>query len=96
MSTNDFVIPTGETVFFCISVNAIRAWDAVYVTPEYRMVNFAPKELVAQIFGNEIFVPTFNNTTVPQIIKGGEIVFQVSPMRDHMGAIVYAFGNARI
>ena len=96
VSTSDFVIPRGETVFLCITVNAIRVWDSVYVTPERRMVNFAPKELVAQVFGNKIFVPTFNNTSVPQIIKRGEIVLQVSPIRDHMGAIVYAFGNARM
>ena len=96
VSTKDFVIPTGETIFFSILVNAIRAWDTVYVTPEGRMVNFAPPELVAQVYGNKFFVPFFNGTMVPQIIKRGEIVFQISPMHDHMGAVVYAFGNARM
>ena len=96
VSTSDFVIPTGVTVFFfCISLSALRVWDSVYVTPEGRMVNFVPKEIVAQVFGNKIYVPTFNNTTVPQIIKRGEIVFQVSPVSDYMGAIAYAFSNAK-
>ena len=96
VSTSDFVIPRGETVFLGFAVDALRVWDSVYISPAGRMVNFAPPELVAQVFGNRIFVPTFNGTSVPQIIKRGEMVLQISPIRDHMGAIVYAFGNARM
>ena len=95
VSTNDFVIPTGETEHFCISVNAIRLWDSVYVTPENRLVDFLPEEAVAQVYGDKFYVPTFNNMTEPQIIRRGEIVCQVSPVLNYLGPIAYYFKPAR-
>ena len=94
--TLSFVL--GNLFFFCFWVNAIRNWDTVYVTPEGRMVNFAPPETVAQVYGSKFFVPLFNRTMVAQTIDTGELIFNISPVRDsdHMGFIVYAYGNARM
>ena len=94
-SRYDFVIPPGETELFSISVNAVRVWDSVYVTPENRLVDFLPEEAVAQVYGDKFYVPTFNNTTEPQIIRRGEIVCQVSPVLNYLGPIAYYFKPAR-
>ena len=62
------------------------------------MVNYAPSEIVAQVYGSKFFVPLFNRTMVAQTIDIGELIFNISPVRDHdlMGDIVYAYGSARM
>ena len=89
-STNDFDIPPGKTEFFSISVNAVRVWDSVYVTPENRLVDFLPEEAVAQVYGDRFYVPTYNRNTESQTIRRGEIVCKVSPVLNYMGNIAYA------
>ena len=98
VSTNDFAICAGKSIFFGFRVNGISNWDTVYVTPEGRMVNYAPSEIVAQVYGSNFYVPLFNHTMVPQTIDMGELIFNISPVRDQdfMGDIVYAYGSARM
>ena len=88
----------GNLFFSCFWVDAIKNWDTVYVTPEGRMVNFAPPETVAQVYGSKFFVPLFNRTMVAQTIDMGELIFNISPVRDQdfMGDVVYAYGGVRM
>ena len=94
-STYDFVIPPGETEFFSISANAVRVWDSVYVTPESILVDFFPAEVVAQVFGDKFYVPTFNSMTEPQTIRRGTVVCKISPVLNIWGPIAYYFKPAR-
>ena len=62
------------------------------------MVYYAPSEIVAQVYGSDFYVPLFNRTMVAQTIDMGELIFNISPVRDQdfMGDIVYAYGGARM
>ena len=92
VSSNDFIIPPGESQFFRIAVRSIRVWETVYFTPVGSFVDLFPVEVLAQVFSSQIYLPVNNRTTEPREIMAGTVICFVRPVEsDNMGCIACAY-----